>query len=147
MRLLPGSAQTQRQTIGYPTRTPGVQTALAGGFHEMAFDEKLAGRIRKHLAKGRGIAEKQMFGGVAFLLNGNLCCGVHRDEMIVRVAPADNDRALRQPHTRQFDMTGRPMKGWIQVRPAGLKTGAALAKWIEAGRKHPASLPLAPRPR
>jgi TfoX/Sxy family transcriptional regulator of competence genes len=107
----------------------------------MAFDERLAARIRKHLGKRRGIAEKQMFGGIAFLLNGNLCCGVHGDEMIVRISPADNDRALSQPHIHPFAMTGRPMKGWIQVRPAGLKRDSALAKWIEAGAKYAESLP------
>ncbi len=107
----------------------------------MAFDEKLAQRIRRRLGRRRGVIEKQMFGGLAFLLNGNLCCGVHGRELIVRIAPAETDRALSQPHTHIFDFTGRPMKGWILVRPAGLTTDAALGKWIQAGTKYAASLP------
>jgi TfoX N-terminal domain len=107
----------------------------------MAFDEKLAQRIRKRLGKRRGVIEKQMFGGLAFLLNGNLCCGVHGRELIVRIAPAETDQALRQPHTRIFDLPGRPMKGWILVRPAGLTTDAALAKWVQTGLKYVTSLP------
>lgn len=107
----------------------------------MAFDEKLAARVRGQLAKRRGLTEKQMFGGLAFLLNGNLCCGVHGQELIVRTDPAQHDQALKKPHTHVFDMTGRPMKGWILVRPAGLTTDAALGKWIETGVNYAASLP------
>jgi TfoX N-terminal domain len=107
----------------------------------MAFDQKLAQRIRKQLGKRRGVIEKQMFGGLAFLLNGNLCCGVHGRELIVRIAPAETDRTLSQPHTHIFDLPGRPMKGWILVRPAGLTTDAALAKWIQTGVKYVTSLP------
>ena len=107
----------------------------------MAFDEKLAERIRKQLGKRREVIEKQMFGGLAFLLNGNLCCGAHGRELLVRIAPAQTDQALSQPHTHIFDLPRRPMKGWILVRPAGLTTDAALAKWIQAGMKYAASLP------
>lgn len=107
----------------------------------MAFDEKLAERIRRQLGKRRGVIEKRMFGGLAFLLNGNLCCGVHGRELIVRIAPADTDRVLQQPHTHIFDFTGRPMKGWILVRPAGLATEATLRKWIQTGMKYAGSLP------
>jgi hypothetical protein len=77
----------------------------------MAFDEELAARIRSHLGKRTGLVEKKMFGGVAFLLRGNMCCGVHRDALIVRLDPADTDRALSRPPARVFDLTGRPMKG------------------------------------
>ncbi len=107
----------------------------------MAFDQKLAERIRKRLGKRRGMVEKQMFGGLAFLLNGNLCCGVHGQELIVRIAPAETDQDLSQRHTHIFDLPDRPMKGWILVRPAGLTTDAALAKWIRAGMKYVTSLP------
>ncbi len=107
----------------------------------MAFDEKLAGRIRKHLGQRKGLTEKQMFGGMAFLLNGNMCCGVHRDEMIVRLAPDETDRALSAPHTHRFDLTGRPMKGWILVKPKGLVTDTALAKWIVTATQFAGSLP------
>jgi len=107
----------------------------------MAFDEKLAGRIRKHLGQRKGLTEKQMFGGIAFLLNGNMCCGVHRDEMMVRLSPDKTDGALNAPHTHRFDLTGRPMKGWILVKPKGLITDTALAKWIEVATQFAGSLP------
>lgn len=107
----------------------------------MAFDEKLAQRIRKRLGRRRGLAEKQMFGGLAFLLNGNLCCGVHGRELIVRIAPAETDQALSRLHAHIFDLPGRPMKGWILVRPAGLTTDAALAKWIQRGLNYVTTLP------
>src|SRR5712691_7008689 len=107
----------------------------------MAFDEKLATRIRKRLGKRAGVIEKRMFGGVAFLLHGNMCVGVHKNEMIVRLDPADTDQALRQKHTRLFDLTGRPMKGWILVQAKGLATDAALGKWVSTGVKYAASLP------
>jgi hypothetical protein len=107
----------------------------------MAYDEKLAGRVRKLLAKRKAIAEKKMFGGVAFLLNGNMCCGLHGEELIVRLDPEETDQALASPHTRIFDMTGRPMKGWILVEPAGLAKKDALAKWVGVGVDYAASLP------
>lgn len=108
----------------------------------MAFDEKLAARIRKTLGKRTGITEKQMFGGIGYLLNGNMCCGVHGQEMIVRIHPSDTEGALQLPHTRVFDLSGgRPMKGWILVQPAGLTRTAALAKWVDSAVKYAASLP------
>ena len=82
-----------------------------------------------------------MFGGVGFLLNGNMCVGVHGSELIVRLAPEDTDAALKQANTRRFDLTGRPMKGWILVKPAGLKTDAQLGKWIEVAVKFADALP------
>src|SRR5258706_3045070 len=96
----------------------------------MAYDEKLAGRVRGLLAKRKAIAEKKMFGGVAFLLNGNMCVGLHGKELIVRLDPEETDRVLERPHTRIFDMTGRPMKGWILVKPAGLPLKDALATCV-----------------
>jgi len=107
----------------------------------MAFDEKLAARIRKRLGKHAGLVEKKMFGGVAFLLNGNMCCGVHGAEMIVRLDPEQTDTALSEHHTRLFDLTGRPMKGWILVEPKGLATDGQLGKWIAVAAKYAASLP------
>jgi|SRR5262245_3299462 len=107
----------------------------------MAFDERLAERIRGALGRRKGIAEKKMFGGIAFLLNGNMCVGVHGSELIVRLAPEDTDGALAKPHTRIFDLTGRPMKGWILVEPAGVKTDANLGKWVETAAKFAGALP------
>ena len=108
----------------------------------MPFDEKLAARIRKQLGKKKGLVEKRMFGGVAFMLNGNMCVGIHKDELIVRLVPEDTEQALTQKHTRIFDLSGgRTMKGWILVQPKGLATDAALGKWVTVGVKFAASLP------
>lgn len=107
----------------------------------MAFDDKLAERVRRQLGNRRGVAEKKMFGGLAFLLNGNMCCGVHGPELIVRLPGDETERALTKPHTRIFDLSGRPMKGWILVQPEGLTNDAALTTWVEAGMKYAASLP------
>ena len=107
----------------------------------MAYDEKLANRIRAELGQKNGLSEKKMFGGLAFLLNGNMCCGVHSEEMIVRLAPNQTDATLSKQHTRIFDMTGRPMKGWILVHQDGLKTDAELAEWVQLGVGYASSLP------
>src|SRR3989442_5963952 len=107
----------------------------------MAFDERLAERIRGSLRRRKGFVEKKMFGGVGFLLNGNMCVGVHGSELIVRLAPEDTDAALKRANTRRFDLTGRPMEGWILVQPAALKTDAQLGKWIEVAAKCASALP------
>ena len=107
----------------------------------MAFDERLAERIRGSLGRRKGLVEKKMFGGIAFLLNGNMCVAVHTTDLIVRLAPEETDAALAKPHTRRFDLTGRPMRGWILVEPAGLKTEAQLSKWVEVAAKYAGSVP------
>jgi TfoX-like protein len=108
----------------------------------MAFDEKLAERIRVQLGKRRGLTEKKMFGGIGFMLNGNMCVGIHGHELIVRLAPEATETALKQRHTRIFDLSGgRPMKGWILVQPAGLGGPEALAEWIDIAVKYASSLP------
>jgi len=107
----------------------------------MAFDSALAERIRKRLGKRAGLTEKKMFGGLAFLMRGNMCCGVHGSELIVRLDPAESDRALKQPHTRLFDISGRPMKGWLLVGPEGVATDADLGRWVERAAGYAGSLP------
>lgn len=107
----------------------------------MAFDEKLAERIRKRLGKRKGLTEKKMFGGIAFLLNGNMCCGVHKGDIIVRLEPKETEKALSQSHARAFDLTGRPMKGWLLVAGEGVVTDAALGKWIDVATSYAGSLP------
>jgi TfoX/Sxy family transcriptional regulator of competence genes len=107
----------------------------------MAFDENLAERMRQQLASVPGVVEKRMFGGTAFLLNGNLCVGVHKDALMVRLGSDATEAALRKPHTRVFDLTGKPMKNWVLVDPAGVKTTAALKKWVGLGVKFAGSLP------
>src|SRR5262245_32530608 len=107
----------------------------------MAFDETLAERVRSKLRRRKEIVEKRMFGGVAFLLGGNMSVGIHGGDLIVRIDPAELDAVLREPHVRVFDLTGRPMKGWVMVEAAGVKDSKALDRWIRRGTKYAATLP------
>ena len=110
----------------------------------MAYDERLATRIRKVLARRKGFSEKRMFGGVAFFLGGNMCCGVGgmgRDEMVLRLGDERAEKALKKRHTKVFDLTGRPMKGFVTVVPAGFKTDAALRGWVREAAAFATSLP------
>jgi hypothetical protein len=97
----------------------------------MAFNEALAARIRDTLAGQQGMTEKRMFGGIGFLLNGNMCCGVHKEELILRLSAEDADAALSNDEVRPFDITGRPMTGWVLVAPAGTKTDQRLRDWVD----------------
>jgi TfoX/Sxy family transcriptional regulator of competence genes len=97
----------------------------------MAFDQGLAQRMREQLADTGGETEKQMFGGLAFLVDGNMCVGVIGEELIARVGLDATDAALERPGSRLFDFSGRPMKGWITVAPDALEDDDALAGWID----------------
>lgn len=97
----------------------------------MAFDEGLAQRIREHLAGTSGLAEKKMFGGLSFLVAGNLCVGVIGEELIARIGTDATEAALGRPGSRLFDFSGRPMKGWIAVDPRSLEADDALAAWVD----------------
>jgi TfoX N-terminal domain len=99
----------------------------------MAYDEDLAQRIRAQLSAETGLTERAMFGGLAFLLDGNMAVGLSGDELIVRVGPDGSDDALARPHTRPFDMTGRPMKGWILVGAEGIGDNRELGAWVTRG--------------
>jgi TfoX/Sxy family transcriptional regulator of competence genes len=107
----------------------------------MAFDEALAARIRKALARKKGIADKKMFGGIGFLLNGNLLVGVWKDSLIVRLGDEAGEDALREPHVKVFDITGRPMKNWVLVGREGVKNDAALRDWIQRAIQFVGALP------
>ena len=107
----------------------------------MAFNENLAARIRRHIGKRTGLVEKKMFGGLAFLLKGNMSVGVSSDEMIVRIDPAETEAAIKQKYVRIFDITGKPMKGWILVDAKGLTDEKSLAKWVDTGVAYAQSLP------
>ena len=96
----------------------------------MAFDENLAVRIRAHLGKRTGVAERKMFGGIIFVLRGNMCCGVHRDALIVRLGADEARAALAEPHTRVFDLTGRPMKACCASRQAPRRS--SMLGWQQA---------------
>ena len=108
----------------------------------MAFDESLAGGIRDVLANKLNIEEKKMFGGVGFLLNGNMLVGVWKDSLIVRVGPDAYEETLLEPHVKVFDITGRPMKGWIMVEPEGVEDDNQLKKWIDRANKFVETLPV-----
>jgi len=102
----------------------------------------LVERVRQLLHRKQRISEKRMFGGLAFLLNNNICCCVHKEELIVRFSPNETDKHLIQPHTRIFDLPGRPMRGWIFVSPQGLVDNKELTKWIQIAVKFAKSLPV-----
>jgi hypothetical protein len=101
----------------------------------MAFSAALAERIRQALARRKGIEEKTMFGGVGFLLNGNLLVGVWKDSLIVRLGPDEGDEALKEPHVKEFNITGRAMKAWVLVAPEGVEADAQLNDWVPIGGK------------
>ena len=106
----------------------------------MAYDTKLAERIRSGL-EGLPFVEKKMFGGVGFLITGNMACGVNKDDLIVRVDPEEHGTLLKKPHVRPFDLTGKPMKGWLVVEPDGCKTEKQLNTWIKKGVEFASTLP------
>lgn len=107
----------------------------------MAYDEALAVRVRQALRGRRSLVEKKMFGGVAFMLAGNMCCGITGSRLFVRLAPADAQAALAEPHTQVFEANGRPMKGWVVVTEPGLSSDEALARWVGRGAALAATLP------
>ncbi|MFF7645797.1 TfoX/Sxy family protein [Streptomyces canus] len=107
----------------------------------MTYDEGLAERIRQYLDADPGVTEKRMFGGIAFLYQGNMAVGVTGDDLVVRVGPDAAGAALARPGTRLFDMTGRPMRGWVVVAGAAVTEDEALGAWIDEGRAFAASLP------
>ena len=107
----------------------------------MAFSTALAERIRQALARKRGVEEKKMFGGIGFLLNGNLLVGVWKDSLIVRLGPDEGEEALKEPHVSEFDITGRAMKGWVLVAPESVDADEQLKGWIEREVKFVGKLP------
>jgi TfoX/Sxy family transcriptional regulator of competence genes len=106
----------------------------------MAYDTKLAERIRSGL-EGVPFVEKKMFGGVGFLIGGNMACGVNKNDLIVRVDPQEHAELLTKHHVRPFDLTGKPMKGWLVVEADGCKTEKQLNIWIKKGVEFASTLP------
>jgi TfoX/Sxy family transcriptional regulator of competence genes len=107
----------------------------------MAYDEGLATRLRDILGDEAGLAEKKMFGGLAILLDGNMAAGVYGDDLLVRTDPGQQVTLLAEPGTRPFDMTGRPMKGWIVVDASMCTEDDDLRRWASRGIAHARSLP------
>jgi TfoX/Sxy family transcriptional regulator of competence genes len=107
----------------------------------MAYDEGLAQRIRECLEDREDVSERKMFGGAAFMLSGNMCCGVVADELMVRVGPEGYEEALAQPDARAMDFTGKPMRGMVYVGVSGIAEDEDLGAWIGRGVRFASSLP------
>ncbi len=107
----------------------------------MAYDEEVASRVRNAMAKYAPIEEKKMFGGLAFMLRGHMCVGVIGDELMVRVGLEGYEAALSNPHAREMDFTGRPLRGFVYVEKAGFNSAAGLSAWIDRGTKFVLSIP------
>jgi hypothetical protein len=101
----------------------------------MAYDETLAARIRRAFGERRDITERKMFGGLAFLLQGRMCCGIVGRDLMVRVPDDEFDAVMRGPHVRPMDFTGRPLRGFVYVSPRGFRTAAALRSWLSHGER------------
>lgn len=107
----------------------------------MAYDETLAQRIRDSLDRVPGLVEKKMFGGVGFMVRGNMACGVHKDMLMVRIGTERYEEKMQLSYTRPFDITGRPMKGWLLVEPEGMANETELKDWLDQGVEFALSLP------
>ena len=108
----------------------------------MAYDDRVADRVRSALKRRKGIiTERKMFGGLSFLLNGHMCCGVLGKELVLRLGKEGADRALDERHTREMDFTGVPLSSMVYVRPAGFRSEEDLKKWIGKACAYARSLP------
>lgn len=107
----------------------------------MGYDEKTAERVRRILSRRRDVVEKKMVGGLSFMVNGSMCCGLTSTAFMVRVGPEARERALAQPHVRPMEFGGRPLAGFVYVDPGGYRTDTALAKWIQRGIDFVSTLP------
>lgn len=106
----------------------------------MAYDEKLADRVRDVLEEENGVTEQKMFGGLAFMVRGHMACGIVGDDLMLRLGAESAEQALERPHVRVMDFTGRPMTGMVYVAPDGLR-GAALRRWVSKSVAYVESLP------
>jgi TfoX/Sxy family transcriptional regulator of competence genes len=107
----------------------------------VAYDEALADRIRELLSARREVSERKMFGGIVFMVAGNMACGVLGKDLIVRLGDEEAEKALGEEGVRPFDFTGRPMKTTVYVSPERTADDAGLAEWVEAGAGYAATLP------
>ncbi len=107
----------------------------------MTDDERLAGRIRAILSQRNGYSERNMFGGVCFMIHGNMCVGTWKGSLIVRLDRKKHDETLAEPHTKPANITGRIMKGWALVEPAGIESEGDLKTWLDRAAGFADSLP------
>jgi TfoX/Sxy family transcriptional regulator of competence genes len=97
----------------------------------MTYHERLAERIRGYFKHRRGVDEKRMFGGLCFMLDGHMCCGIEKDRLMVRVMPDRYDALLKKPHAHKMDFTGKPLKGFLFISQPGYRTAAGLTRWLD----------------
>jgi TfoX/Sxy family transcriptional regulator of competence genes len=107
----------------------------------MAYDEELADRVRDLLSARSEVSERKMFGGIAFMVSGNMACGVLKEDLIVRLGDEEGEKAIAEDGVRPFDFTGKPMKGIVYVSPERVSDDGGLAEWVEAGADYASSLP------
>jgi len=107
----------------------------------MSYDETIADRVRTALANRDDVIEKRMFGGLAFLVRGHMCCGVLGSDLVVRVGPTSYSAALKEPHAREMDFTGRPLKGLVYIGTHGISSDGSLRRWVDRGLEFVVSLP------
>jgi hypothetical protein len=107
----------------------------------MAYDETLAAKVRRLLGRRKNLVEKKLFGGVGFLLGGNVCCGAWKEFLILRLGPDAARQVLGEEHARPFDITGRPMRGWAMIEPAGWQNDQRLRRWVAWAVEFTESLP------
>jgi TfoX/Sxy family transcriptional regulator of competence genes len=107
----------------------------------MAYDEKLDARLGEIISGWEGVSSRKMFGGVCHLLRGNMLAGVWKEFLILRLGGDAADFARELPHVRPFDITGSPMKGWVMIEPAGVRTAAQLRTWLHRARSFVETLP------
>ena len=108
----------------------------------VAYDEDLANRIRELIAAEKGVTEKQMFGGLAFLISGNMSVSASgQGGLLLRCDPAETESLLQKPHAAPFEMRGRTMDGWLRIGPDGVRTKRQLAPWVARGVAYARSLP------
>ena len=108
---------------------------------QVAYNRKLAQRLEALVKTKKGFAQIKMFGGVGFLLNGNMCFGVYKEDLILRLGEGTAEKVLKERHTKPFDITGRAMKGWVMVMPQGTKTDGQIAAWTDDAIKFVRALP------
>ncbi|MFZ5917266.1 MAG: TfoX/Sxy family protein [Chloroflexota bacterium] len=107
----------------------------------MAYDVELVQRLREQMSELVGLEQKKMFGGVGFMLHGNMACGVKDTDLIVRVGTEQYERAMAEPHTKPLNLTGRVMRGWVMVEAQGYESEEGLRSWVERGVQCALSLP------
>lgn len=107
----------------------------------MAYEEGIAQRLRKALESEHNVVEKKMFGGIAFMVNGHMSCGVVKETLMARVGPKQYADALKRPFAREMDFTGKPLRGFVYVEPAGFESDEALESWVRMSLDFVSSLP------